>query len=97
MSWNSNSVTTPKFEPAPRTAQNRSGFSDSLAVTNSPSAVTNSTDSSWSIVSPYLRINQPMPPPRVNPASPVVVTMPAGTANPNGWVAWSSSPRRTPA
>ena len=41
----------------------------SLAVTSSPSAVTRSTDTSWSMVSPCLRMIQPMPPPRVRPAT----------------------------
>jgi hypothetical protein len=49
------------------------------------------------MVKPYLRISQPMPPPRVSPASPVWVTMPAGTASPKAWVSRSSSPSRTPA
>src|SRR5215212_7825146 len=39
-----NLVTTPKFPPPPRIAQNRSGFTSSLAVTVRPSAVTSSTD-----------------------------------------------------
>ena len=52
---------------------------------------------SWSIESPYLRMIQPMPPPRVRPATPVWVTMPDGTASPYAWVAWSSSPSSTPA
>ena len=38
--WNSNEVTTPKFPPPPRSAQNRSGWLVSLAVTTSPAAVT---------------------------------------------------------
>jgi predicted ATPase len=37
----------PKFPPPPRTPQNRSLFSASLAVRNCPSAVTISTDRSW--------------------------------------------------
>ena len=35
-----NSVQTPKFEPPPRMAQNKSGFSDLLAVRVVPFAVT---------------------------------------------------------
>ena len=41
---NSNSVTTPKFPPPPRSPQNRSGFSSALARTTLPSAVTTSAD-----------------------------------------------------
>src|SRR4029450_3888470 len=67
---NSNSVTMPKFPPAPRTPQNRSLCSVALALSSSPSAVTRSTDSSWSIVRPYLRISHAMPPPMVDTARP---------------------------
>ena len=49
------------------------------------------------MVSPYLRMSHPMPPPRVRPASPVCVTIPAGTANPKACDSRSSSPRSTPA
>ena len=66
--------------------QNRSLFSWALALTSSPLAVTRSTERSWSIVRPYLRISQPIPPPRVRPARPVWVTMPAGTASPKACV-----------
>src|SRR5262249_5910248 len=44
LALNSNDVTTPKLPPPPRKAQNRSGFSVSLARRSSPSAVTMSTD-----------------------------------------------------
>src|SRR5215211_7131712 len=77
---NSNSVTMPKLPPPPRSPQKSSGFSVSLALTSSPSAVTRSTDRSWSMVSPYLRISQLIPPPKASPESPVCVTMPDGTA-----------------
>src|SRR5438874_5037234 len=83
--------------PPPLTPQNRSGFSRWLHFTNSPSAVMRSTEVSWSIVSPCLRCSQPMPPPSVSPATPVCVTIPAGTASPNACVSRSSSPRSTPA
>jgi len=55
-SRNSKDVTTPKFPPPPRTAQNRSGFSLPLAVTKLPSARTMSTPSRLSIVRPPLRV-----------------------------------------
>src|SRR6266540_2981652 len=38
-----------------------------------------------------------MPPPKVRPASPVCVTIPAGTASPKACVSRSSSPRSAPA
>ena len=94
---NSNSVTIPKLPPAPRIPQKRSAFSDALALTNLPSAVIMSTARSWSTVRPYFRMSHPIPPPSVRPVSPVVVTMPAGTASPNACVSRSSSPSNTPA
>src|SRR6266516_911138 len=47
MSWqrNVNEVTTPKLPPPPHSAQNRSRWELSLAVTNVPSASTTSADS----------------------------------------------------
>jgi hypothetical protein len=58
--------------------------------------VTTVAESRLSIVSPYLRCSQPMPPPSVSPATPVCVTIPPVVARPNAWVAWSSSPHSTP-
>ena len=87
----------PKFPPPPRTPQNRSGLTLSLAVTSSPSAVTRSTESRLSTVAPYLRISQPMPPPSVRPAMPVWVTIPPTVASPWSCVSRSSSPQSTPA
>ena len=81
---NSNSVTIPKLPPPPRTPQKRSAFSSALAVTNSPSAVTRSTDTRWSTESPYLRWIQPIPPPSVSPATPVCVTIPGRHREPEG-------------
>ena len=78
----SNDVTMPKLPLPPRTPQNRSGFSFSLAVTSSPSAVTRSTESRLSTAAPYLRINQPIPPPRVSPETPVWLTIPPTVASP---------------
>jgi hypothetical protein len=72
-SWSrySNSVTTPKFPPPPRTAQNRSAFSSEEARRIRPSATTISTDSTLSQAIPACRVSQPMPPPRVRPPIPV--------------------------
>ena len=57
MSWqrNVNEVTMPKFPPPPRSAQNRSGWESSLAVTKVPSASTTSADSRLSTVRPKRR------------------------------------------
>ena len=44
------------------------------------------------MVRPYARVRWPMPPPRVSPPTPVVDTMPNGTASPYGWVAASTCP-----
>ena len=81
-------VTTPKFPPPPRTAQNRSGCSVSLAISWRPSAVTISTAMSASIVRPCFRTSQPTPPPRVRPAMPTEPVSPKGVARP--WAAAAS-------
>jgi hypothetical protein len=48
----SNAVTTPKLPPPPRSPQNRSGSSRSLARSSSPSAVTTSAERRLSTVAP---------------------------------------------
>ena len=53
-------------------SQEQIGLSFSLAVSSSPSAVTRSTERRLSTVAPYLRINQPIPPPKVSPETPVL-------------------------
>ena len=78
----SNETTTPKLPEPPRRPQNRSGCSCADAVTSRPSAVTRSTESRLSIVRPYWRDSQPMPPPSVSPAMPVCEIWPPGTASP---------------
>ena len=75
-------VTTPKLPPPPRSAQNRSGFSRSLAVTTHPSAVTTSIESTLSLVQPKRRVRYPIPPPSVRPAIPVADTNPSTVASP---------------
>lgn len=52
--WKVNLVTTPKFWPAPRIAQNRSALCVWEAVTASPEARTISTETRLSMVSPCL-------------------------------------------
>ena len=79
-SWNSKEVATPKLPPPPRTAQNSSGSSSWLARTTLPSAVTSSTARRLSSARPYLPISQPIPPPSVSPATPVLETTPPVTA-----------------
>ena len=91
-----NEVTTPKFPPPPRSAQNRSGFSSALARTRSPLASTTSASSRLSIASPCLRLRWPMPPPSVRPPTPVVETIPLGVARPCSFVALSTSPQVQP-
>src|SRR5687768_9442284 len=54
----------PKLPPPPRSPQNRSALSVALAVRRRPSAVTTSAESRLSQVKPYMRCNQPMPPPQ---------------------------------
>ena len=48
-------------------------------------------------MSPYSRSSQPIPPPRVNPAMPVLDTRPPVTARPNACVSWSNSAQVSPA
>ena len=86
----------PKLPPPPRRPQSSSGFSSSLACTSCPSAVTTSAAIRLSQVRPTLRISQPMPPPSVNPAIPVVDTSPPVTASPNACVSWSKSAQVQP-
>ena len=93
---NENDTTTPKLPPPPRSAQNRSGSSDSLVRTSRPSASTTSAAIRLSIVSPPPRVRWPRPPPSVMPPTPVVEMIPLGSASPNGCVAWSTSPSSEP-
>ena len=88
---NSNSVTTPKFPPPPRSAQNSSGFSSALACTFVPSARTTSAPMRLSTVRPKRRERWPMPPPSVSPPTPVVEMTPDGVARPCSPVALSTS------
>ena len=89
-------MTTPKLPPPPRSPHSSSAFSCSFATTNWPSAVTTSAATRLSQVRPQRRTSQPIPPPRVNPAIPVVDTSPPVTASPNAWVSRSSSRHTTP-
>ena len=70
---NSNEVTMPKLPPPPRSPQNRSAFDSGLAVT---SAVGGDDVGREQVVErqPVLALSQPLPPPSVSPAMPVVET-----------------------
>ena len=78
---NSKAVTTPKLPPPPRSAQNRSGFCCSEAVTTS--TVRGDQLGRHEVVAAQAgpRVSQPMPPPSVSPATPVWLT-PAGHGQP---------------
>jgi len=65
--------------------------------TSCPSAVTRPAPTRLSEVRPQRRTSQPSPPPRVNPAIPVVDTTPPVTASPKACVSWSRSLHRQPA
>ena len=93
---NSRRVTTPKFPPPPRSAQNRSGWTCSLASTTLPSARTTCTDATESAVSPNLRLSQPMPPRRVIPLTPTSGLSPSGRTMPCTSAALVSTPAVTP-
>ena len=58
---------TPKFAPAPRMAQNRSGCSVLETVIASPAAVTSRTDTRESSSKPRRPYSTPSPPPSVGP------------------------------
>src|SRR5580704_17547794 len=74
-------VTTPKFPlPPPRSAQNRSGFSWTLALRICPVASTTSIDRILSHASPNGRPSSPKPPPSEWPATPTGKQLPAGIA-----------------
>ena len=88
---NENEVTTPKFPPPPRIAQKSSGSRSASTCTTEPSARTTVAETRWSIVSPYVRVRCPVPPPSVRPPTPVVPMIPTGTASPCAWVAASTS------
>ena len=72
----SKAVTTPKFPPPPRMAQNRSAWSSLVARTRRPSARTTSAAMTLSTVMPNLPSSHPKPPPSVNPAMPVSPIVP---------------------
>ena len=92
----SKDVTTPKLPPPPRRAQKRSACSSAEARRSLPSAVTTSAARRLSAVRPCRRDSQPIPPPRVRPPIPVVLTKPPGTARPCACVAASTSPQVAP-
>src|SRR5262245_7515525 len=94
---NSKEVTTPKFPPPPRSAQNRSAFSLLLAVRTAPSAVTTSAEMRLSQLRPYLFRSQPIPPPNVRPDTPVCDTIPPGVAREKACVSRSTSAHVAPA
>ena len=71
-------------------------FSLSLAWTSRPSAVTTSAPTGCRTARPYLRISQPMPPPSVKPATPVVEIRPPVVASPCACVSWSTSAHTAP-
>src|SRR5436190_229393 len=62
---------TPKFWPAPRMAQKRSGWEMGDTLMMLPSARTNVAESILSMTRPWRGVNQPQPPPRDNPPMPV--------------------------
>src|SRR6185312_13551589 len=93
-SANSRLVATPKLPPPPCKPHSRSG--SSLVLTHCPSAVITSALTRLSTVNPYCRVSQPMPPPNVNPATPVDDTSPPVTARLNCWVSLSTSRQTQP-
>jgi DNA-binding CsgD family transcriptional regulator len=76
----------PKLPPPPRSAQNSSASPSALACTSPPSTVTIWAASRLSQAIPQGRARWPSPPPRVNPAMPVLEIRPPVVASPNAWV-----------
>src|SRR3954452_5596114 len=95
-SRSSSCVTTPKLPPPPRRPQSNSGSSSSEARTVSPAGVTSSTPARPSQVRPNWAVRWPIPPPRVNPVTPVEPTTPPGVARPCCWAAASKSSQVAP-
>lgn len=97
-SWatKSNRVTTAKFPPPPRSAQNRSACEVSETSSTSPSAVTTWAPTKLSMASPKRRTIQPMPPPRVSPPTPTPAVSPAVRASPWGARVRATPPQRAP-
>ena len=90
-------VTMPKFEPAPRSAQNNSGFSWADVILISPSGVTISALRTLSAANPYFRDRRPTPPLKLYPAMPTPGKLPANGANPWGAAAAITSANLAPA
>jgi hypothetical protein len=93
---NSNAVAIPKLPPPPRRPQNSSGSLSASTRSCSPPAVTRSTATRLSTVSPCLRIRWPSPPPSVSPPTPVWLMTPPVVASPCGAVARSKSDQSAP-
>ena len=72
----------PEVAAAAAQAPQQLGVLLTRSGTSRPSAVTTSAATRLSQASPNLRIVQPMPPPSVNPATPVVETSPPVVASP---------------
>ena len=67
-----------------------------LASNAWPLAATITSERRLSLVSPYLRPENPCPPPRVSPAIPTVGQEPAGIIRPCDARAWTTSISRAP-
>ncbi len=95
--WNRKLVTTPKLPPPPRSAQKRSGI---LRLARGDEAAVGEHHVGFEQVvdgEAVFAREVAVPPPSVSPATPVVETMPNGTARPKACVAWSTSPEVQPA
>ena len=93
---NSNAVTIPMFDPAPRTAQKRSGRVSASVRTIDPSASTSSAARRWSIVRPCSRARKPMPPAVASPPTPTPPESPDEIAQPCSPSAAATSAQRAP-
>lgn len=89
--------TIPKPRWPPRTAQNSSGSLAAVICLISPSAVTISTERTWSAANPCRRARCPIPPPRVYPTTPTPDDDPDSGARPWGTAASITLRHRAPA
>ena len=94
---NSIAVTTPKFPPPPRSAQNRSAWSSAVARTSAPSGVTSSIAVTLFAARPCLRESQLRPPPSVYPTTPTSGEEPESGKRPCGVAASLTSSHSVPA
>src|SRR5437667_12556817 len=95
-SLNVNAVTTPKFPPPPRSAQNKSEFSSAFALTKVPLAKTTSAETRLSMLNPHLRVRCRPLPQTVIHQPPLWELFPLAAPSPTASAAYSPHPHVIP-